>query len=298
MASFVGARVEHVTLHEQPCVRLTNGHGTAVEVLLKGAHVLSYRHAVHGELLFVSRKADFTPAKAVRGGIPVCFPQFANLGPLSAHGFARTSSAWRVVVEHADAACGSCAATFELASDERTRSLWPHEFCTRLTVCLAADSTLELAWTVHNTGSDAFEYTQALHTYFSAVAEQASVVGLHGLDYIDKTYNFSRVQELADAVRFVGEIDRAYHSVPRELMLRTHRRGVDMLLKLDGFADAVVWNPGAERAAAIADLGDGDFRDFVCVESANVSSSVVLAGGESRIARMLLVPHAWSAMIE
>jgi len=34
--------------------------------------------------------------------------------------------------------------------------------------------------------------------------------------------------------------------------------------------DVVVWNPGPERARAIADLGDDDWQCFVCVEPGRV----------------------------
>ena len=66
---------------------------------LYGAHVCSWRTLapparaeVSPELLFVSSKAIFGPPKAIRGGIPICFPQFSDMGPLEvAHGFARNS---------------------------------------------------------------------------------------------------------------------------------------------------------------------------------------------------------------
>lgn len=45
--------------------------------------------------LFTSESALFDGKKAIRGGIPICFPQFAKLGPLAQHGFARVSY-WEV----------------------------------------------------------------------------------------------------------------------------------------------------------------------------------------------------------
>lgn len=35
-----------------------------------------------------------------------------------------------------------------------------------------------------------------------------------------------------------------------------------------GAPHTVVWNPGPEKGEAAADIGDGEWRRFVCVESA------------------------------
>jgi len=44
------------------------------------------------DVMFVSKNAIFQPPKAIRGGVPVCFPQFGQLGPLGQHGFARNTA--------------------------------------------------------------------------------------------------------------------------------------------------------------------------------------------------------------
>ncbi|WVZ10468.1 hypothetical protein V8G54_014998 [Vigna mungo] len=59
------------------------------QVYLYGGQVTSWKNDQAEELLFLSSKAIFKPPKAIRGGIPLCFPQFSNLGPLDSHGFAR-----------------------------------------------------------------------------------------------------------------------------------------------------------------------------------------------------------------
>ncbi|XP_021280840.1 putative glucose-6-phosphate 1-epimerase isoform X2 [Herrania umbratica] len=70
-------------------VVLRNPGGASARVSLHGGQVTSWRNEQGEELLFTSSKAIFKPPKAVRGGIPICFPQFGYCGSLEQHGFAR-----------------------------------------------------------------------------------------------------------------------------------------------------------------------------------------------------------------
>ncbi|KAB2604879.1 glucose-6-phosphate 1-epimerase [Pyrus ussuriensis x Pyrus communis] len=72
-----------------PRIILTEPTGSSAEVLLYGGQVVSWKNERREELLFMSSKATWKPPKAIRGGIPVCFPQFGNLGSLEQHGFAK-----------------------------------------------------------------------------------------------------------------------------------------------------------------------------------------------------------------
>ncbi|KAL9651587.1 hypothetical protein ABK040_001532 [Willaertia magna] len=61
-----------------------------------GAHITSYINNGK-ELLFLSKKSSFEQDKAIRGGIPICFPQFANVGKLKiSHGIARNVN-WKLI---------------------------------------------------------------------------------------------------------------------------------------------------------------------------------------------------------
>lgn len=79
------------------------------------------------ELIFVSKKAVFKPPKAIRGGVPVCFPQFGGFGPLQQHGFAR-NSAFEVV------AGGPDTVALVLSPDAEQLKLFPHAFRLKVTV--------------------------------------------------------------------------------------------------------------------------------------------------------------------
>ena len=144
---------------ELPRVRLSHPSGGTADVYLHGAHVTSWIPAGGSEALFLSRAAAFGPGKAIRGGVPVIFPQFAAMGPLPKHGFARTQP-W----ERVDDAGRPEAVRLRLRDSEETRALWPHAFAAELAVGLG-DDWLSLELTIRNPGGAAFQFTAALHTY-------------------------------------------------------------------------------------------------------------------------------------
>ncbi|CAI7753988.1 unnamed protein product [Closterium sp. NIES-53] len=59
-------------------VVLRQAGGATAEVFFHGGHVTSWKHDGKEENLFMSSKAIFKPPKAIRGGIPVCFPQLSS----------------------------------------------------------------------------------------------------------------------------------------------------------------------------------------------------------------------------
>lgn len=72
---------------------------------LQGAHLTSWKPAGHEECLFLSPNAAFVPGKAIRGGIPVCWPWFGPREGAPSHGIARTSE-WRLHHQEMDK-CGN-----------------------------------------------------------------------------------------------------------------------------------------------------------------------------------------------
>ena len=77
-------------------VTLRSADGSEAAVSLHGAHLLSWRPAGEREQIYTSPTSQPAAGKALRGGAPICFPQFARRGPLAKHGFARTSR-WGLV---------------------------------------------------------------------------------------------------------------------------------------------------------------------------------------------------------
>lgn len=278
------AKIEHIDHHGQPALRLTTAAGARAVVALQGAQVLSWSPPGGGERLYLSPRAVFDASMPVRGGIPVCFPQFADLGPLPAHGFARKRR-WTLATERSGK--DFALVGLNLEDDEATRALWPHAFTAELSI-LIEDSRLDLELEVANTGDEAFEFTAALHTYLAVrEVEESRIEGLHGFSYRDKTDADRVRRDSGDALVIEAETDRVYHDVNRPLLLREydHSLGVNA----DGFPDVVVWNPWLERSAAIADLPDDGFRRMLCIEAAAARQPVRVQPGESWWGRQTLV---------
>ena len=278
------AGIERIDFRGTPALRLATRNGASALVSLFGGQVLSWTPPGGAERLYLSPDAVFDGETPIRGGIPVCFPQFADLGTLPAHGFARTRN-WSVVTERGSK--DYALVTLGLTDDEATRVLWPHAFSAELSILLE-ESRLDLEFEVTNTGDGDLEFTAALHTYLAVrEVEESRLEGLHGFSFRDKTDANRIKRDSGDVLLIEGETDRVYHDVQRPVLLREYDRSLG--INADGFPDVVVWNPWIERSAAIADLPDDAFRHMLCVEAAAARQPVRLAPGESWWGRQTLV---------
>ncbi len=231
-----------------PAVQITAPDGAQATVTLYGAHLVSWK-AGGQERLFCSARSALDSSRAIRGGVPVIFPQFAERGPGLRHGFARISN-WRMT--HSGLTEGAAFARFTLTRADLPAVLaraWPHDFVLTLRVTVRGPE-LRIGLDVHNNGSESFDFSSALHTYFG-VEDVARV----------------RIGGLQDAPLAVGEkIDQIFSAVPGPITIDAG--GPTLVLTQKGFHDAVVWNPGAVDAATLADMEDDEYRRFVCVEAA------------------------------
>ena len=257
-------------------VVLAHPSGARAEAYVHGAHLTSYVPAGGEEVFFLSRRARFHAASAIRGGVPVVFPQFAEQGPLPKHGFARVAE-W--ALPEASGAAGVARAAFVLTDSPDTLRLWPHTFLTSLSVELD-EGGLELRLDVFNRGAEPIEFTAALHSYFRvADVRQAAVLGLRGVSFHDKELDRDRAQD-EDELTVRGPLDRVYRNAPDLLRIRDGAGGRVLVIEKEGFADAVVWNPWTEGAAKLDDMADDEYLRMLCVEAGSVAVPVrVEAGG-------------------
>jgi len=235
------------------------------------------------ELLFLSEKSSFAPPKPIRGGVPVCWPQFSAEGPLGQHGFAR-NSLWSLAASGSDGAGGAFCELRLVDSDATRAAGWPHAFALSLRATLRADGALVVALRSENTGATPFSFTTALHTYLRCTSAASTVAGLAGSTYLDSLAARARTAEASDAVAFACEVDRIYLGVLRDehaLTLRDAAAGRTFTVRAAGLPDAVVWNPWIAKAAAMADFGDEEYQQMVCIEAAAIESRVQLAPGEA-----------------
>jgi len=260
--------------------------GPSAEALiyLQGAHITHWKPAGAEPVLFVSRQSHFAAGKAIRGGVPVCFPWFANRTghPESPpHGFVRTAE-WLLGSVSSDDN-SSIIARFEFADSDATRSQWPH--CFRAQYRITVGATLKMEFEVENTGREHLTYEAALHTYFRVSnAADVAITGLEGAEYIDKVDGFTRKRLGNEPLRFTGETDRVFMNTTATTRLVDRGLNRTIVVEKSGSNTTVIWNPWITKAKAMADFGDDEWPGMACIETANSGeNAVTLAPGQRHV---------------
>ncbi|MEY4345549.1 MAG: putative glucose-6-phosphate 1-epimerase [Pseudomonadota bacterium] len=255
-----------------PCRRLTLPCGDSVLVALHGAHVLSW--AVRGiEQLYLSPLAVLDGRAAIRGGVPICFPQFNQRGSLPKHGFARNMP-WTAGASTINGEVAKL--TLHLACDDATRALWPVDFDACLVVDLSP-AALQITLAFTNKSPSPVAITGALHTYLAVDDIANAQVG--GLEGQAEWNALTDVRTAAPAtLTFDSEFDRVYSAAPQSLTLNGGTRQV-AISQSDTWADTVVWNPGAPLCAKMADMPADGYAHMLCIEAAQVIEPVTVAPG-------------------
>lgn len=268
----VDGAAQAALLHGQPCLRLSLSNGDSLTVLQQGAQVVSWV-AGGQERLFLSPHSRWDGQSAVRGGVPICFPQFNQRGPLPKHGFARNVM-WQPEPQQSSA--DGVRQVFFLRDSDRTRQWWPASFVATYTIDLQPDC-LQLTLEVHNPEGPAWTFTGALHTYL-AVGDVGQAT-LHGLgDQPEWDAVTDRHALGAHVIGFDGEFDRVYQAPEQPLVLQEGGQRLE-IAQSSSFSQTVVWNPGASRAAELPDLLPQGQARMLCVEAAQVLSPVTLPAG-------------------
>lgn len=248
-----------------------------VLISLSGGHILAYQKDGE-ERIWMSPKAHLEAGKSIRGGIPVCWPWFgAHPSDESkpAHGFARTSM-WTLVdaQDHEDFASVTLGLENSVANP-----LFPHDCSLALKVTLTDKLSVELITT--NLGSQPIEITQALHTYLPiSDLDRATIYGLEGMEYADKLKGFDRATEIRQKVDLKVPTDKVYFDDSNYLILSDDNRETHIYKQ--NSATTVVWNPGRETAANMSDIGEENYRGFLCIEAANaMDDKICIKSSES-----------------
>lgn len=258
---------------------LDRGDGNSAIVHLFGATLLSWK-CKGKENLFLSSKAKFDKKKAIRGGVPLVFPNFGpwKLGPQ--HGFARIKP-WSVAVPPTKGGEGNIMAVLSLEDDEETRAMWNYRFRLVYTLELKEDSLVS-TFVVHNTDTKSLGFTCLLHTYFRvADISSTSVSGLQGLKFNDSLKKDAKDEiENRKEVVIDQNVDRVYKDSPRHIHIVS---GGDTARKIElitfNLPDTVVWNPWEVKAREMSDFDDEGYREMLCVEAGKVADPVTLTAG-------------------
>jgi len=245
-----------------------------VDICLYGAHITSFRPHNSSEIVWMSPDSSFEEGKAIRGGIPVCFPWF---GPHKSdadkpqHGFARLMY-WEVM-ETKTLPSGETRVILQLCSSEATKAYWPHDFCAQLTVIVG--STLKVTLKVTNTSNVPFEYTCALHSYFTLSAiENLRIDGLHHTEYYNQLSGENGRQE-EEVLEITEPFTRHYLDTEAPVIIEDTVFRKKIRVAKTGSHTTTVWNPWAQTCVTIADIPDDGYETFVCVETVNAFNDVI-----------------------
>jgi glucose-6-phosphate 1-epimerase len=257
-----------------PRLDVNTAHATA-QLFCHGAQLTQWTPAhAHRPVLWTSAYSRFRPDEAIRGGVPICFPWFGahpTDAAAPAHGFVRRAD-WTLIA--AEQSGDDVTLRFAFDSDDAPQRLWPQAF--RLVQRVTIGATLTMALDVENRSDTAFTFEEALHTYFTVGdIKQATIVGLENTAYLDKPTGFTRQRQADEAIRFAGETDRVYLDTTAECRIVDPVLGRTIVVAKSGSRSTVVWNPWIDRARALPDFGDQEWRAMVCVETANIGAAAV-----------------------
>ena len=234
------------------------------KIALQGAHIFHYKRADEEQILWLSEVSDFEYGKAIRGGVPICWPWFGfnENKNLPQHGFARVSMWEFIKSDEADEKSSSL--TFRLSYNNETLKMWRYKFELELHVTISDKLTMELKTT--NLDCESFVLTQALHTYFKVShISHALIKGLDKKPYLDALTWKNEIQE--GDITFNQEVDRVYQEVTDEIILRDENREIH--IKNSGSSSTVVWNPWIEKTLRMSAMNENAYEHMLCIESAN-----------------------------
>lgn len=255
-------------------------------IALQGAQILKYRRKnakSASELLWCSTHLPKQGEKAIRGGIPLCFPWFGAYGQnakdhanFPAHGFARTSL-W--TLQHIESSHDEHELQFVLHSSAQTKVYWNHDFEARMT--LRCGRTLTLEFNVLNTDTQSFSFGFAWHSYFAVSSLNAvRIGGLAHTYYIDQLSEINPHLEHMEWVQVNAETDRIYYQSKGHFSIQ--EKGRQITIESPDCPDAVLWNPWIDKAARLNDMDDAAWQEFVCLESGHIQNWLELKPKQSQ----------------
>ncbi|MEM9399325.1 MAG: D-hexose-6-phosphate mutarotase [Verrucomicrobiota bacterium] len=258
------------------------------KVALLGATLTEWTPAGHSPVIFTSESAIFKEGKGIRGGVPLCWPWFAvHPDPDKAdwpnHGFVRQQY-WELESFHV---IDKDRVELIFKAPIHKHKLFPHAFELRCRYVIGSE--LDISLITENIGHEPFTFGGALHTYFTvADIDKTFIDGLDGVDYLDKVTGYERKSQQGP-ITISSEVDRIYLDTQATCTIHDTIGQRSILISKKGSNTTVVWNPWIDKSAAMSDLGDKEYQNFVCVETVNAfEDSITLASGTSHTLSQIL----------
>lgn len=254
--------------------KIDNALATAT-ISLYGGHVVTWQpKSQDTPVLWCSELVQYKPGKAIRAGVPVCWPWFGAhpTNPKApSHGYARINN-W-LIDSVSTAVNGATEICMSLCDSEHSQS--QAGVMASLSLHISIGEVFSIAMTTRNTGKETVDITEALHAYFyvSDIA-QIQISGLSACKYVDLIDN-NIIKTQSDTISFSSELSRVFVNTTDECLI--HDPGLSRTIKIakTGSKTTVVWNPGIDTATKMDDLGSSGWRKMVCVETANALTDIV-----------------------
>ncbi len=263
-------------------ININSTHASAA-ISLYGAQILSYVPNGQKDILWMSEQSLFETGKAIRGGIPLCFPWFGPHPSDKArpqHGFARLQE-WNVISIE-ESADEIVIVTLSLHESPFSLEMWPCPF--KAIATFQIGKKLEIKFTVTNTGDELFEYSDALHTYFNISDISAiNIEGLQNASYYEGLGMDLKTQQ-PHLLSFDAETNRRYVHHNNDCIIIDPGYNRKIYAGKTGSNVTVIWNPAEATAKTMTDIHPGGFKTYVCAEPANAYPGIDmihLAPGES-----------------
>jgi len=252
-------------------------------IALQGAHIFHYARKEETPLLWLSDSSEFEYGKAIRGGVPLCWPSFGmNNTSLPQHGFARTSMF--ELLSHTEIDNTKTELVLVLVDTPESLKQWPHKFKLELKISISQELVMELTTT--NIDEREFKITQALHTYFNiSDISDAIVKGLDNKSRFDALSNKTFTQE--GDIGFTEEFDSVFQGVDSEIKLLDAIR--EIKINNEGSSSVVVWNPWIAKCSRMSGMKKSAYKEFVCIETANAYEDFkILQPGETHTLKAII----------
>ncbi len=277
-------------------VNINNTYARA-SISLYGGQLLYFKpHDQQQSLIWLSDKAVYQHGKAIRGGIPVCWPWFGAYEgeefateALPAHGYARISD-WTIdSVKMLDD--GQTELVMHLPEKNIPTQLQPVSefFACQLSIRMTIGHELTLELISHNHGSKTIPLTYALHSYFNiSDIHGVELRGLEQQTYLDKV-NAGQAGLQAAALRFTGETDRVFTDSESTVLLIDEGLDRHVEISKENSRSTIIWNPWQEISAKMTDMPEPGWLSMVCIEAANVDRNrILLKAGETQRMQMVI----------